>query len=259
DPEKFCPFLAERFKELGVEFELSANVTSIQLDYDKQSFSSVQLQRSSGSTHVVPCKAIFLAVGPWSDRGFSQLFPDAKTRLPMNSAHAAGNHFRIKIPGWKPDDKEDSVQVYYTNVTPDGSRFDVTSCTNGDLYIGGWGAIPEEIPELATSVHSQPSEVKAMIPFVKRYVNVDPSKELEYFDAGRCYRPTAIPKRPMITKTYRTRKSLSISGGLFINTGHSSNGITLGLGSGKVANKLVLGITPSVEISSLGLPEGAHL
>jgi hypothetical protein len=49
--------------------------------------------------------------------------------------------------------------VHYTNVTPNGSRFDVTSFTNGDLYIDGWGAIPEEITELALSVHAQPSEI----------------------------------------------------------------------------------------------------
>ena len=193
----------------------------------------------------------------------------------MNSTAAAGNHIRIKIPGWKEDNREDSVQVYYTNVTPDGSRFDVTSFTNGDLYIGGWGAIPQEIPELATSVHPQPSEIKAMIPVVKKYVNVDLSKELEYFDAGRCYRPTFIPKRPIITKVdwdllsrdntlasspepLNSEDSL-IAGGLIINTGHSSDGITLGLGSGKVASELILGKMPSVDISSLGLPEGSHL
>jgi len=218
-----------------------------------------------------------VAAGPWSDRVFSRLFPDAKVKIPMNSTGAAGNHFRIKIPGWKSEDKkkEESVQVYYTNVTPDGSRFDVTSFTNGDLYIGGWGAIPEEIPELATSIHAQPSEVKAMIPAVKKYVTVDTDKELDYFEVGRCYRPTAIPRRPIITKvdwslltekvpsTPSTGRATSqdslIAGGLIINTGHSSDGITLGLGSGKVASDLVLGRKPSVDISGLGLPKGSHL
>ncbi|KAF2115820.1 hypothetical protein BDV96DRAFT_599379 [Lophiotrema nucula] len=276
DPKQFCPFLAERVKDLGVHFEMSANVTSVDFDTTRQSFASVEIRRASGSTHVLPCKAIVLAAGPWSDRIFSQLFPDAKVKLPMNSTGAAGNHIRIKIPGWKSNSKETSVQVYYTNVTPDGSRFDVTSFTNGDLYIGGWGAIPEEIPRLATFVHAQPSEVKAMLPWVKRYVAVDSDKELEYFDVGRCYRPTIIgPKRPIITKLdweLLSKDSTScpspsssnegdslIAGGLIINTGHSSDGITLGLGSGKIASELVLGQTPSIDISSLGLPESARL
>ena len=56
----------------------------------------------------------------------------------------------------------------FTNVTPDASRFDTTSFTNRDLYIGGWGAVPEEIPELATFIHIQPSEIEGMITATKR-------------------------------------------------------------------------------------------
>jgi glycine/D-amino acid oxidase-like deaminating enzyme len=193
----------------------------------------------------------------------------------MNSTERAGNHIRIKIPGWKEGDTEESVQVHYTNLTPNGSRFDVTSFTNGDLYIGGWGAIPEEIPELASSVHAQPSEIKDMIDFVKNYVKVDTNHELEYDDAGRCYRPTVIPKRPINTKvdwdllgheSYSDTSSASILqkhhvtvGGLIISTAHSSDELILRHGSGRLASELVLCLTSSVDISSLGIPDSSHL
>jgi hypothetical protein len=59
--------------------------------------------------------------------------------------------------------------------------FAVTSLTNGDLYIGGWRAVPEETPEVASSTQAQPSESKDMVDYVKKYVNVDTSCELEYF------------------------------------------------------------------------------
>jgi hypothetical protein len=39
-----------------------------------------------------------------------------------------------------------------------------------------------------------------MIESEKKYVKVDTSHELEYYDAGRCYRTTGITKRPIITK-----------------------------------------------------------
>ena len=39
-----------------------------------------------------------------------------------------------------------------------------------------------------------------MVAATKRYVNVDAVAELRYFDAGRCYRPSAILNRPIITK-----------------------------------------------------------
>ena len=259
-----------------MEFELSADVTSVNFDDAKQSFSNVEIRRSSGSTDILPCRAIVIAAGSWSDRVFSRLFSTAKVKLPLRATDTAGNHFRVKIPGWEPGSKEkQSVQVYYTNVTPDGSRFDVTSFINGDLYIGGWGAVPEELPELATSIHIQPSEIKGMIAATKRHVNFDGNMELKYFDAGRCYRPTAIPNSPVITKVIwdllrkegKVSSSLEtanmeeglIVGGLYINTGHSSDGISLGLGSGKVISELVMGKTPSIDISSLGLPDGAQL
>lgn len=276
DPKRFCAFLVERVKELGVKLETSANVTSVQFDDALDGFSSVNIQRSHGSNEAVPCKAIVLAAGSWSDRVFSRLFPDAKIKIPLNATDTAGNHFRIKIPGWRPRSKVDqSVQIYYTNVTPNGSGFDVTSFANGDLYVGGWGAVPEEIPELATSIHIQPSEIEGMVAATKKFVNVNPDAELDFFDAARCYRPTAVPNRPIITRvslnllTKGSRTSPSdqaatverslIRGGLFINTGHAGDGITLGIGSGKVASDLVLDRTPSIDISSLGLPDEAFL
>ena len=48
------------------------------------------------------------------------------------------------------------------------------------------------IPELATQAHIQPSGIGGMIAATKSYVNVDIGTELEYFDAGSYYRPTAI-------------------------------------------------------------------
>ena len=261
---------------MGVEIELGATGMSVEMNDTEKEFSSVQVKREGGSTHTIPCRTIVLAAGPWSNRVFRQLFPGAKISIPMNPTETAGNHFRVKAPGWNPESEKykKSVQVYYTNVTPDGSRFDVTSFTNGDLYIGGWGAIPERIPDLATSVHAQPEMIKAMIPATKRYVKVDPDKDLDYFDAGRCYRPTTAVGRPIITKVdwnllaktssskaspECSSKDSKVIGGLFINTGHGSSGVSQGPGSGKVVSDLVLGKTPSVDLSGLGLPDEAHL
>ncbi|KAF2650298.1 nucleotide-binding domain-containing protein, partial [Lophiostoma macrostomum CBS 122681] len=251
NPRLFCPFLAEQVAGMVVRIELGASVISVESNEAEQEFSRVQIRRASGSVDCLPCRAVVLATGPWSDRVFAQLFPNARITLPMNSTDAAGNHFRVKSPGWESEaqEYEKSVQVYYMNVTPDGSRFDVTSFANGDLYIGGWGARPEVLPDLATSVRPQPSEIEAMISATKRYVTVDPNKELEYFDVGRCYHPSTTTGRPIITKVdwyllgigdsfeallNTPSESSDIVGGLFINTGHDSSGGSQALGSGKV-------------------------
>ena len=193
----------------------------------------------------------------------------------MNSTKSAGNHARIKNPEWHEGDGHDSVTVFYSNVMQAGKSIDVTSFANGDLYIGGWGAIPEQVPELASDVQAQPSEIKDMLEQIKRFVNIDTSQGLDHYDAGRCYRPTAIPGRPIITKVdwrllghheSHSRKVSAMSGindhltvgGLVINTAHGRDGITLGLGSGRLASELVLGQKLSVDISNLGIPDGTH-
>ncbi|KAF2812706.1 uncharacterized protein BDZ99DRAFT_272414 [Mytilinidion resinicola] len=126
---------------------------------------------------------------------------------------------------------------------------------------------PKKFLDLATSVHAQPSEIKARIPVMREYVNADPTKELDYFDARRRY-------RPIITKInwdLLSKDSTSISapepfdpekavitGGLMTKSGHSNDGIALGLSSGKVASELVMGKPPPGDISSLGLPQGTR-
>ena len=75
----------------------------------------------------------------------------------MNSTTSAGNHFRIRTPNWKPeDDQRGSQQVFFQSEVPDRQGLDITSFPGGELYVGGWGAVPEELPELAEDVHAQP-------------------------------------------------------------------------------------------------------
>jgi hypothetical protein len=52
----FCPFLIERVNELGVNIETNVNVTSVEYDHARKSFSSVQLQSSCGAQQSVPCR-----------------------------------------------------------------------------------------------------------------------------------------------------------------------------------------------------------
>ena len=200
----------------------------------------------------------------------------------MNSTASAGNHFRVRTPNWESkylNDGKGSEQVFLQNDIPGGQGLDITSFSGGDLYVGGWGAIPEELPEFAESVKAQPTEIQNMVTLAKQYLQVDQEKELEIFDVGRCYRPLAMPNHPIITKVdwnllaiskseargvffqnspeFRSERlsrccSLTV-GGLFLNTAHFSDGVTLSLGSGKVMSELLLGVKPSIDLSGLGL------
>jgi len=193
----------------------------------------------------------------------------------MNSTTSAGNHFRVRTPGWKPeDDQKGSQQVFFQSEVPGRQGLDITSFPGGELYVGGWGAAPEELPELAEDVHAQPGEIEGMKESVKGYLRVPEGEELDVFAVGRCYRPLAEFGHPIVTKVNwellgmdneSQDRPLSSEqedglqdnrfglGGLFLNTAHFDDGVTLSLGSGKVMSELLLGLSPSVDISGLGL------
>lgn len=136
---------------------------------------------------------------------------------------------------------------------------DISSFLGGTRYVGEYGAEPEELPELAVDVHPQPTVIEAMKKLTEKVLNVPAGKSLGIFDVGRCYRPFVTQCRPIIARVPKAKLFPASSdkewdkGGVFLNVGHGSDGITLGPGSGKVMSELILGVEPSVNISGLGL------
>jgi glycine/D-amino acid oxidase-like deaminating enzyme len=142
------------------------------------------------------------------------------------------------------------------------------------LYVGGWGAIPEQLAELAESIRAQPSEIDSMVSLAKQYLGIQVEQELDIFAVGRCYRPLATFDHPIITNVdwtllgmHGNTQEMPLSsrqegtpadcqyspGGLFLNTAHYGDGVTLSLGSGRVMSELLLGLPPSIDISGLRL------
>jgi hypothetical protein len=78
--------------------------------------------------------------------------------------------------------------------------WDITSFSDGPLYLGGWDAVPYPLPEGADEVNPQQDEIDAMVELARQYPHFEPVDDLEIFDAGRCYRPRASPKRPILAK-----------------------------------------------------------
>ncbi|KAL4821138.1 FAD dependent oxidoreductase [Aspergillus spinulosporus] len=313
DPRRFCHFLRDRCKELGVQFRFNSHVTSLTRSATSESFTSVTVQqttsglepsredttstteskatKSTRKTEVLPCNALIIASGPWTPRVFSALFPRSplKLRMNKNSTRSAGNHLLIRNPHRKHgDDNRGVTQVFFNNVLPNATPLDITSFLGGYLYLGGWGAVPQELPGEADEVEPQPEEIEAMVKVARRVLCLGP-EGVEVVSAGRCYRPLAEPNRPIITRVPwgllgeeekagkgngyggatpvegggrgEAEHQISVSdspaspvvGGLYINTAHNSDGVTLGPGSGKLMSELLLGRETSVPAGEFGL------
>ena len=193
----------------------------------------------------------------------------------MNSTASTGNHFRIRRPGWKPeDDRKGSEQVFFQNDTSDGQGLDITSFFGGELFVGGWGAIPEELPERAESIRAQPSEIESMKALTKQCLRIPEDEDLEIFAVERCCRLFANLRHPIITKVdwdllgvekgfrnvLRSSKQIQVvlnckhsKGGLYLNPGHFGDGMALSLESGKITSELLLGLVPSIDVSGVEL------
>ncbi|KAH7310953.1 hypothetical protein BKA65DRAFT_558782 [Rhexocercosporidium sp. MPI-PUGE-AT-0058] len=247
DPGRFYRFLRERCEDLGVKFILNSVVTSLERDDSAHRFTSatVQSKEPAPSTQTIPCSSVAIAAGPWSDRVFSHLFPSARCKLRMNTTRSAGNHFLARIPHWKPSDDDKGINKVFLNDAIQGPNgLDITSFLGGTLYVGGHGAKPETLSDRADSIEAQPEEIAEMAKLTRTFLRLEADQELKIINTGRCYRPLALPNRPIITKVpwpllssevrqpvEPERVSTNCPGlfrdGLFINLGHNSDGVTL--------------------------------
>lgn len=273
NPHKFCQFLRHRCEQLGVKILLNSTAVSAQRDDELQQFRSINIRSGvpgkGEERKQLPCKALVISAGPWSNQALSSLFPNSSAKIPLDVLGSAGNHIRVRLPRCnKVRPQNDSTQVFFSNILQDGKRVDFTSFLDGTIYVGGNEAEPEKLPELAESVQAQTEGIRHLIELVRAYLSFQPEEDIEVIDAGRAYRPRLVPNKPIITKVhwrdlgeaYNTKQYLArqvkqdqtVVGGLYINTGHNSDGITLGPGSGKVMSELLLGQSPSCNISELG-------
>ncbi|KAL2836702.1 hypothetical protein BJX68DRAFT_273400 [Aspergillus pseudodeflectus] len=196
--------------------------------------------------------------------------------MDKTSSRTAGNQVLVRNPKWKHTDDDDGVtQVFFDNILPDGTHLNVTSFLGGYLYLGGWGAVPQGLPDEPGNMEPQHEEVEAMLNVARRVLILGSADaKVEVVSIGRCYRPCGASDRPIIARVpwgllgneekgparqrnlcdigveggdenhpiaVSDRSISTVLGGLYINTGHGSDGFTLGRGSGKLMGELLAG------------------
>lgn len=174
---------------------------------------------------------------------------------------------QVRNPRWKPEDDQSGVdQVFLGSAIGNNVKLDLTSYPGGTIYVAG-AADPQALPKSAESVHPQPGHILAITDLASSVLDLPDGEPVEILSTSRCYRPVAMPNRPIITRLSlhevysqvilpRDQQVLgkkSRTGGLFVSTGHNSDGIALAPGSGKAMAEMMHGMEPLVDISGLGL------
>jgi glycine/D-amino acid oxidase-like deaminating enzyme len=236
-----------------VRILLNATVTSIKAA-ESQSLSTVAVL-SLFDQPSIEIKNLVIAAGPWSGRVLKTLFPAAQIQISLDTLSSSSNHLTVRSPRWRPsDDSAGCHQLFLDKVL--SRPLDISSHLNGTLYIGSYGAEPEELPALATEVKPQQGAIDHIKQLCRRMLDLPEEEDLEIVQPGRCYRPVVKQGRPIIAEVPLALlcdpSESSLPYRVFLNVGHGSYGITLGLGSGKVMSQLIMGVKPSANISGLG-------
>lgn len=242
--------------------QILTDATVISVGISHGSLESVTITGKS-KRMILECHSLVIAAGPWSERVLSKLFPDSRVRIPSSKQPSSGNYVVAKLPGW--DDSQDTRvchQIYLEGLL--GHKVDISSRPDGTLYIGGSLSAHEALPDTTTDVQPQIKYVDKMKSHVARALDCSPV-DLEVLEVGRGYRPCLEHGRPIICRvpldelldmTHENpivRREVE-RGGVYLNVGHGSDGITLAPGSGKTMSELIEGGgSMSADIRGLGI------
>ncbi|KAI0100588.1 hypothetical protein GGR51DRAFT_575271 [Nemania sp. FL0031] len=273
-PRRFCSFLKEECERMGAKILLNLQVTSVTLKAGAPSSVVVEqehetligivskeqaLQQQKMNSQRISCNNLVIAAGPWSQRVFKSLFPDSVINIPFDQDSKSGNSLLLKLPGYR-NNRGYCDQVYLKDLI--GKKVDLSDYLDGYIYLGGYLAGAEPLPEKVTDVKPQRKYIDEMLRTARKFLVAPGNEGVLIVAGGRAYRPVLSIDRPIITKVPPKLLALGeiggeqtrATGGVFLNVGHGSDGMTLGPGSGLVMSELIQGIPTSADITRLGLP-----
>lgn len=110
--------------------------------------------------------------------------------------------------------------------------------------------------------HAEPDLDELMV-YAEKFIRAgdESNTRIKIIKKGRSFRPGTAPVLPtisavpgrLLSKSRATTPYFGMTSGVYISTGHSSWGVGLGMGSGKVLAQLMRGERPDVDLSDFTL------
>lgn len=222
----------------------------------------------------IPCRSLVISAGSWSARVFSELFPNARLRLPMVPEQPAANWLCIRNPHRIPEKLPSCDQVFLNEVV-EPINLDMSSFANGDIHVASGFASPDTLPETPEHVQVQWNATELMKLKASENLDLRKGEDIEVVTIGRAFLPETLSRIPLITKLPSGKlfssllkspgeldssmsdlddgNQIDAQGGVFVNAGHFTDGLTLGLGSGKVMSEIIEGRETSIDVSAFSV------
>ncbi|KAF2785965.1 FAD dependent oxidoreductase-like protein superfamily [Melanomma pulvis-pyrius CBS 109.77] len=254
DPYRFCTWLLEECTKRGVLVHYPARAISVSKDASG-CLNGIRISKDGKETEL-PCTRIIITAGAWSPRLFSNLFPNATTRIPISQL--AGHSLLLKNPLFKEDETEVCHAVFATDTL--GFSPEYFSRAGGEVYLAGLNSTMIPLPEVASDVKAVPEAIKQLRDCAVAMMGTVDGKEVEVTREALCFRAVTSSGRPIVARIpdqklgggFKTRPGAE--GGVFMAAGHGAWGISQAPGTGLCMAELVEGRQTSANITALTLP-----
>ena len=211
---------------------------------------SIDIRKEGGNIHSLECDKLVIAAGPWTPATFKMLFPKSSVRF--ENAICAGDWYVFDNPQASPE--ESIAAVYFNDIV--GHKLEFAGRNDGTIWATGEKSQTGEVPRIGHAPQPDPEYLAKL----KRYADVFLKGPLgdRVITQGRSYRPATRSGLPIISGVPASKLSPAegcdgADTSVYINSGHGSYGVTLGMGSGKLMSQLVLGQDIDLDISKFGL------
>ncbi|KAH9968854.1 FAD dependent oxidoreductase [Russula dissimulans] len=254
NPQELCHFLLDQCRSRNVHVHHPVTPTTLVLsslpdDSTTATITGLTVRSPDGSERVVPCDALLLTAGVWTPRVFSTLFPNATISLPIS--HLSGHSLVLRSPHWKPTvPPPTGCHAIFTTDSDANCEPGIFSRAGGDIYLAGLDTKKIPVPDVASEVQPEPASIEVLLRLARKLLGDD---QFDVVQMGFCHRPISSTTAPLLTRLTSKQTGVNLHGGIWVSAGHGPWGISLSLGTGLVLAELVLGKSPSVDVSRLGL------
>ncbi|KAL8745703.1 MAG: hypothetical protein Q9184_007839 [Pyrenodesmia sp. 2 TL-2023] len=250
NPVTLGAWLHEQCSHYGVEFRMNSQAVAADLSSTDEIL-SIDVIHDNKTSSTLRCDSLILATGPWTPALFKTLFPgSAVTFEPVISA---GEWFVFENP-----ETHSSViaATYFDDIV--GEKLEFAGRNDHTIWATGAKSDIGTVPNIGEVPEPNASSLARLKAYSDIFLK-HPQGGLRVINQGRSYRPANEKQLPIIagipSSMLSTNGSRAGKSSVYINSGHGSYGVTLGMGSGKIMSQLVLGEEPSVNLTKMGIPQ----